>query len=438
MFVGSSLLDMYAKSQNIQEARRVFDMLPARDVVSYTAILSGYTQLGLDEEALDLFRQLYNEGMQCNQVTFTALLNALSGLSSMDYGKQVHGLILRRELPFFMALQNSLIDMYSKCGKLLYSRRVFDNMPERSVVSWNAMLMGYGRHGLAHEVVQLFRSMRDEVKPDSVTLLAVLSGYSHGGLVDEGLDMFDHILKEQSTLLNIEHYGCVIDLLGRSGQLQKALHLIGKMPFQPTRAIWGSLLGACRVHTNVHVGEFVAQKLLDIEPENAGNYVILSNIYAAGGMWKDVFRVRKLMLKKTVTKEPGRSWMILDKVIHTFHSSERFHPRKEDINAKIKEIYVAIKAAGFVPDLSCVLHDVDDEQKERMLLGHSEKLAITFGLMSTPSGLTIQVMKNLRICVDCHNFAKFVSKVYGREISLRDKNRFHLITEGACTCGDYW
>ena len=149
MFVGSALLDMYAKSENVQEAQRVFDMLPARDVVSYTAIICGYTHLGLDEEALGLFRQLYNEGMQCNQVTFTTLLNALSGLASLDYGKQVHGLILRKELPFFMALQNSLIDMYSKCGKLLYSRRVFDNMPERSVVSWNAILMGYGRHGLA-------------------------------------------------------------------------------------------------------------------------------------------------------------------------------------------------------------------------------------------------------------------------------------------------
>ncbi|RLM56281.1 putative pentatricopeptide repeat-containing protein [Panicum miliaceum] len=368
---GSALLDMYAKSENVQEARRVFDMLPARDVVSYTAIISGYTHLGLDEEALDLFRQLYNEGMQCNQVTFTALLNALSGLASLDYGKQVHGLILRKELPFFMALQNSLIDMYSKCGKLLYSRRVFDNMPERSVTSWNAILMGYGRHGLAHEVAQLFRSMPEEVNPDSVTLLAVLSGYSHGGLVDEGLDMFDLIVKAQRTLLNIEHYGCVIDLLGRSGRLQKALNLIQKMPFEPTRAIWGSLLGACRVHVNIPVGELVARKLLDIEPENAGNYVILSNIYAAAGMWKDVFRVRKLMLKNTVIKEPGRSWMILDKVIHTFHSSERFHPRKEDINAKVKEIYVDIKAAGFVPDLSCVLHDVDDEQKEHMFLGHS-------------------------------------------------------------------
>ncbi|KAK3134096.1 hypothetical protein QOZ80_6AG0544970 [Eleusine coracana subsp. coracana] len=230
MFVGSSLLDMYAKSETIQEARRVFDMLPVRDVVSYTAIISGYSHLGLDEEALDLFQKLYNEGMECNQVTFTALLNALSGMASLDYGKQVHGFILRKELPFFIALQNSLIDMYSKCGKLLYSRRVFDNMPERSVVSWNSVLTGYGRHGLALEVIQLFRRMCEEVKPDSVTLLAVLSGCSHGGLVDEGLDIFDLIVKEQSTNLNIEHYGCVIDLLGRSGRLQKALNLREEMP----------------------------------------------------------------------------------------------------------------------------------------------------------------------------------------------------------------
>ncbi|XP_006656246.2 putative pentatricopeptide repeat-containing protein At3g13770, mitochondrial [Oryza brachyantha] len=438
MFVGSSLLDMYAKSENIQEARRVFDMLPERDVVSCTAIISGYAHQGLDEEALNLFRRLYSEGMQCNHITFMALVTALSGLASLDYGKQVHAQILRKELPFYIALQNSLIDMYSKCGKLLYARRIFDNMPERSVVSWNAMLMGYGRHGFGHEVVRIFKNLRKEAKPDSVTLLAVLSGCSHGGLVDEGLDMFDIMVKEQSELLHTGHYGCVIDLLGRSGRLEKALNLIENMPLEPTPSIWGSLLGACRVHANVHVGELVAQKLLEMEPENAGNYVILSNIYAASGMWKDVFKVRKLMLENTVTKEPGQSWIILDKVIHTFLSSDEFHPSKKDIDAKIKEIFVDIKAAGFVPDLSCVLHDVDDEQKERMLLGHSEKLAITFGLMNTPSGLTIRIMKNLRICVDCHNFAKFVSKVYGREISLRDKNRFHLLAHGNCTCGDYW
>ncbi|KAG8094805.1 hypothetical protein GUJ93_ZPchr0012g18957 [Zizania palustris] len=284
--------------------------------------------------------------------------------------------------------------MYSKCGKLLCSRRVIDNMPERSVISWNAMLMGHRRHGLGNEVVRLFKDLCEEVKPDSVTLLAALSGYSHGGLVDEGLDIFDIIVQEQSALLNPGHYGCVIDLLGRSGQLDKALNLIENMSFEPTPAIWSSLLGACRVHANVHVGELVAQKLLDMEPGNAGNYVLLSNIYAAAGMWKDVFKVRKLMLEKTVAKEPGQSWIILDNVLHTFHSSERFHPSKKDVDAKIKEICANIKAASFGPDLSCVLHDVDDEQKESMLLGHSEKLALTFGLMNTPPGLTIQAERS--------------------------------------------
>ncbi|XP_020088506.1 putative pentatricopeptide repeat-containing protein At3g13770, mitochondrial [Ananas comosus] len=406
IFVGSSLLDMYAKSNNILEARKVFDFLPERDVVSCTAILSGYAQLGLDEEALQLFIELYKEGMHCNYVTFTSLLTALSGLSALDYGKQVHSFTYRHELPFYVVLENSLIDMYSKCGSLTYARRVFNKMPERSSVSWNTMIVGYG--------------------------------CSHGGLVDEGLSIFDYMIKEKGLKPEIGHYGCVVDLLGRAGRIEKALDFIKNMPFEPTAAMWGSLLGACRVHINIPAGEFVAKRLLDIEPENAGNYVILSNIYASASRWQDVVDVRKLMMEKAVIKEPGRSWINLDKVIHTFYSSDRFHPKKGEIEAKIKEIYAKIKEAGFVPDLSCVLHDVDDEQKERMLLGHSEKLAITFGLMGTPRSFMLRITKNLRVCVDCHNFAKFVSMVYEREISLRDSNRFHLFVKGACSCGDYW
>lgn len=438
IFVGSSLLDMYAKANKIHEARRVFDMLHERDVVSCTAIISGYAQLGLDEEALELFRKLFEEGMECNYVTFASLLTALSGLSALDYGRQVHSLTIRRELPFYAVLQNSLIDMYTKCGSLMYARRVFDSMPERTVISWNAMLVGLGKHGLGRQVLQLFKSMCEKMKPDGVTFMAVLSGCSHGGLVDEGLDVFDYMLNEQGLKPELGHYGCVVDLLGRAGRIKKALDFIKDMPFEPTAAMWGSLLGACRVHTNVLVGEFVAQRLLEIEPENAGNYVILSNIYAAAGRWEDVVRVRELMKEKTVMKEPGRSWINLDRIIHTFHSGDRSHPQKEAIDAKLKELYVKIKEAGYVPDLSCVFHDVDDEQKERMLLGHSEKLAITFGLMGTSRGGMIRVTKNLRICVDCHNFAKFVSEVYGRDLSLRDSNRFHLIVGGVCSCGDYW
>ncbi|KAK6289680.1 hypothetical protein POUND7_001221 [Theobroma cacao] len=441
IYVGSSLLDMYAKAGRIHEAREIFNCLPERDVVSCTAIISGYAQLGLDADALELFRRLNLEGMSANYVTYASVLTALSGLAALDLGKQVHNHVLRCQLPFYVVLQNSLIDMYSKCGNLIYSRRIFDNMPERTVISWNAMLVGYSKHGMGREVVELYRLMRNEnkVKPDSVTLLGVLSGCSHGGMEDVGLQIFDEMVNGKDGVEpDIEHYGCVVDLLGRAGRVEEAFEFIKKMPFEPTAALWGSLLGACRVHSNIDIGEFVGRRLLEIEPENAGNYVILSNLFASAGRWEDVRMVRDLMMEKAVKKDPGRSWIELDQTLHSFHASDRSHPRREEVLVKLKELSIKLKEAGYVPDLSCVLHDVDEEQKEKILLGHSEKLALTFGLMATSDGVPLRVIKNLRICVDCHNFSKFVSKIYTRQVSLRDKNRFHHIHGGVCSCGDYW
>ncbi|KAL5708167.1 putative pentatricopeptide repeat-containing protein [Ranunculus cassubicifolius] len=435
IFVGSSLLDMYAKSGKIHEARGVFEMLPERDVVSCTAIISGYAQLGLDEEALEMFRQLLREGTDVNYVTYTSVLTALSGLAALDHGRQVHNRVLRSQLPNYVVLSNSLIDMYSKCGSLTYARRIFDGMSDRTVSTWNAVLVGYGKHGLGKEVIELFQMMRKEkgVKPDNITYMAVLSGCSHGGLVDEGLAIFNEIIRP-----DLEHYGCVVDLLGRAGRVDKAFEFLEQMPYEPTSAILGSLLGACKTHNNVLVGELVAKKLLETEPTNSANYVILSNLYASSGRWEDKRNMRDLMKGKSVTKEPGRSCIKLGRTVHTFHADEWSHPRKEEVLIKVKELSVKIKEAGFVHDLSSVLHDVDDEQKERMLLSHSEKLAIALGLIDTTPGAPILVVKNLRICVDCHNFAKFVSKLCGREISLRDSNRFHRVVEGLCSCGDYW
>lgn len=432
---------MYAKAGRIHEAREVFECLPERDVVSCTAIISGYAQLGFDAEALELFRKLNLEGMSSNYVTYASVLTALSGLAALDLGKQVHNHVLRCKLPFYVVLQNSLIDMYSKCGNLIYSRRIFDNMHERTIISWNAMLVGYSKHGMGREVVELYRLMRNEnkVKPDSVTLLGVLSGCSHGGMEDVGLDIFDEMQNGKDGVKpDIEHYGCVVDLLGRAGRVEEAFEFIKKMPFEPTAALWGSLLGACRVHSNIDIGEFVGRCLLEIEPENAGNYVILSNLYASAGRWEDVRMVRDLMMEKAVKKDPGRSWIELDQTLHSFHASDRSHPRRGEVFVKLKELSIKFKEAGYVPELSCVLHDVDEEQKEKILLGHSEKLALTLGLISTSDGVPLRVIKNLRICVDCHNFAKFVSKIYQREVSLRDKNRFHHISRGTCSCGDYW
>ncbi|KAK9289935.1 hypothetical protein L1049_008097 [Liquidambar formosana] len=337
IYVGSSLLDMYAKAGRIHEARGVFEGLPERDVVSCTAIISGYAQLGLDEEALELFRRLQREGMSSNYVTYTSVLTALSGLAALDHGRQVHNHVLRSELPFYVVLQNSLIDMYSKCGKLTYARRIFDNMSERTVISWNAMLVGYSKHGMGREVVELFILMSEEnkLKPNRVTFLAVLSGCSHGGMEDRALEIFYAMVKgKHGVEPEIEHYGCIVDLLGRAGQVEKAFEFIKQMPFEPTASIWGSLLGACRVHSNVPIGELVGRRLLEIEPENAGNYVTLSNLYASAGRWEDVRNIRVLMKEKSVVKEPGKSWIELDQTLHTFHASDRSHPRKEEAFAE--------------------------------------------------------------------------------------------------------
>ncbi|KAF3610948.1 hypothetical protein DY000_02050712 [Brassica cretica] len=333
--------------------------------------------------------------------------------------------------------------MYSKCGNLSYARRLFDNMPEteRTSVSWNAMLVGYSKHGLGKEVLELFGLMREgkRVKPDSVTLLAVLSGCSHGKMEDTGLSIFDGMIAgDYGVKPDTEHYGCIVDMLGRAGRIEEAFEFVKRMPSEPTAGVLGSLLGACRVHVSVDIGESVGRRLIEIEPENAGNYVILSNLYASAGRWEDVNSLRAMMLRSAVTKEPGRSWIQHEQTLHYFHANDRTHPRREEVLAKLKEILMKMKQAGYVPDHSCVLYDVDEEQKERMLLGHSEKLALTFGLIATGDGIPIRVFKNLRICVDCHNFAKIFSKVFEREVSLRDKNRFHQIVGGVCSCGDYW
>lgn len=314
-FIGSSLVDMYAKAGRMLEAQDVFKGLPEKDVVLCTAIISGFAQKGFDEEALELFRKMQVEGLNFNYVTYASILTALSGLAALELGKQVHGHILRLELPFYLVLQNSLIDMYSKCGNLTYSRRVFDNISERSTVSWNAMLAGYGKHGMGKEVIEVFNLMKEDngVKPNSITILTVLSGCSHGGIEQRGLEIFEELLKEKDGVsLGIEHYGCVVDMLGRSGQLEKALHFIKQMPLEPNAALWGSLLGACKFHQNAVIGEIAGNQLLELEPENVGNYVDLSHIYASTGSWEKLTRLREVMKRRGMVKGPGKSWIEVD------------------------------------------------------------------------------------------------------------------------------
>jgi len=230
----------------------------------------------------------------------------------------------------------------------------------------------------------------------------------------------------------------MVDLLGRAGHLSEAQDFINKMPIKPDASVWGSLLGACRIHSNIDLGNYVAEQLFELDSKNPRPYVLLSNMYAVAGRWNDIEKVRKIMKDNKVRKEPGCSWIEVDKQMHVFAVGDRSHPQTQKIYKKLESLSGQMKAAGYVPDTSFVLNDVDEEQKEHIIFHHSEKLAIAFGLMNTPPGVPIRIIKNLRVCGDCHSATKFISKVVEREIIVRDAKRFHHFKDGQCSCGDFW
>uniref|UniRef100_UPI0040747504 Synthetic PPR-DYW protein n=1 Tax=synthetic construct TaxID=32630 RepID=UPI0040747504 len=439
VFVGNALIDMYAKCGSIEDARKVFDEMPERTVVSWTAMISGYAQNGQSEEALELFREMQREGVKPDEVTLPSVLSACANLGALEQGKQIHAYVIKSGFESDVFVGSALIDMYAKCGSIEDARKVFDKMPERDVVSWNAMIAAYAQHGHGKEALQLFQQMQQEgVKPSEVTFTSILSACSHAGLVDEGHHYFESMSPDYGITPRVEHYGCMVDLLGRAGRLDEAEDLIKSMPFQPNVVVWGTLLGACRVHGDVERGERAAERILELDPESAAPYVLLSNIYAAAGRWDEAAKVRKLMKERGVKKEPGCSWIEVNNKVHEFVAGDKSHPQTKEIYAELERLSKQMKEAGYVPDTKFVLHDVEEEEKEQLLCYHSEKLAIAFGLISTPPGTPLRIIKNLRVCGDCHTATKFISKIVGREIVVRDANRFHHFKDGVCSCGDYW
>eukprot|EP01018_Ginkgo_biloba_P013188 Gb_32449 [translate_table: standard] len=281
------------------------------------------------------------------------------------------------------------------------------------------------------------------IPPNHFTFASVLPACAkltslEQGLVEEGYQYFYRMNQHYHITPVMEHYVCMVDLLGRAGRLDEALEFINKMPIKPNATVWKSLLAACRIHTNIEVGEFVAECLIELDPKNAGPYVLLSNIYATVGRWDDSEKVRRMMKDRRVKKMPGCSWIEVNKQMHTFVVGDRSHPQTQKIYAKLESLYSQMKSAGYVPDTRFVLHDVEEEQKEQIIFHHSEKLAIAFGLINTSPNTTIRVIKNLRVCSDCHSAAKFISKIVAQEIVLRDANRYHHFKDGWCSCGDYW
>eukprot|EP00253_Pinus_taeda_P008201 PITA_08201 len=437
--VSSATVDMYVKCGDIKNARKVFDQTLERDVVSWTTMVSGYAQKGYSEDALKLFCQMQEAGVDSNQYTFSSILKASSSLVSLDRGKQIHAQILKHGLNSDISVGSSLVDMYAKCGSIEDARCVFDKMPEQAIVSWNAMITGYAQHGHGIEALQLFEKMQSiGMQPDHITFVSVLSACSHVGMVNEGRRFFNSISRDYGIEPTVEHYSCMVDLLGRAGCLDEAMDFINKMSFEPDALVWGTLLGACRIYNNAELGKRVAENIFELEPQASATYVLLSNIYAAAGRWDDVAKIRTTMLERGIRKEPGHSQIEIKNSLHTFVAEDRSHPQSEEIYAKLRELTKQIKEAGYVLNPSFALHNMEQEQKEQCLFHHSERLAIAFGFISTPPGTTIRIIKNLRVCGDCHTATKFISKISERKIIVRDTNRYHHFKDGLCSCGDYW
>ncbi|OVA11522.1 Pentatricopeptide repeat [Macleaya cordata] len=438
-YVVNSLIDSYGKCGFLVDATRVFEEYPFRDVVLYTSMISAYAQYGQGEQALKLALQMLDMGLKLDGFACSCLLSACSNLSAYEQGKQIHVHILKLGFTFDIFAGNALVNMYAKCGSIEDAYRAFSEIPKRGIVSWSAMIGGLAQHGYGKEALNMFDQMlNDGVSPNHITLVSVLCACNHAGLVPEARRYFESM----EVLFGIkpmqEHYACMIDLLGRAGLLNEALELVNKMPFEADASVWGALLGASRIHGNLELGKFAAEKLYVLEPEKSGTHTLLANIYAAAGKWENVSEVRRLMKDSKVKKEPGMSWMEVKDQVHTFVVGDRNHPRTEEIYAKLDELSDLLNKAGYVPMVDTDLHDVEHSEKEKLLYQHSEKLAVAFGLIVTPAGAPIRVKKNLRVCIDCHTALKFISKIFSREIIVRDVNRFHHFRNGSCSCGDYW
>ena len=435
----NSMIDGYTKSGDIDTAYKFFKDMPVKNVISWTAMISGFVGANLNKEALKLFHEMQVASIKPDNVALVSSLSACAHLGSLDEGRWIHTYIDKNGIKIDPILGCVLIDMYVKCGDMDEALKVFRKLEKRSISAWTAIINGFAIHGQGQEALDWFMKMQKAgIKPNSITFTAILTACSHAGLVDEGKLLFKTMMTDYKLNPTIEHYGCMVDLLGRAGLLLEAKELIEKMPLNPNPAILGALLNACRIHGHLELGKQIGKILIEVDPAHGGRYIHLASIHAADGEWDQAVQVRSWMKNQGVSKLPGCSAISLNGIIHEFLAGDASHPQMDEIYKMWNQIAEKLQQDGYKPATGDLLLDLDDEEKERAIQQHSEKLAIAFGLIRTKPETTIRIFKNLRVCEDCHTVLKLISKIYAREIIVRDRTRFHLFKEGKCSCRDYW
>ncbi|KAL6312787.1 hypothetical protein AAG906_032928 [Vitis piasezkii] len=423
------MISSYSDQGLVEEAGAVFSRVRRKDTVCWTAMIDGFVRNEETNRALEAFRGMQGENVRPNEFTIVCVLSACSQLGALEIGRWVHSYMRKFEIELNLFVGNALINMYSRCGSIDEAQTVFDEMKDRDVITYNTMISGLSMNGKSRQAIEL---------PTNVTFVGVLNACSHGGLVDFGFKIFHSMARDYRVEPQIEHYGCMVDLLGRVGRLEEAYDLIRTMKMTPDHIMLGTLLSACKMHKNLELGEQVAKELEDRGQADSGTYVLLSHVYASSGKWKEAAQVRAKMKEAGMQKEPGCSSIEVNNEIHEFLLGDLRHPQKERIYEKLEELNRLLRLEGYHPEKEVVLQDIEDGEKEWALAMHSERLAICYGLISTEPCTMIRVMKNLRVCYDCHSAIKLIAKITRRKIVVRDRNRFHYFENGACSCGDYW
>ncbi|KAL6004320.1 hypothetical protein ACLOJK_004869 [Asimina triloba] len=335
----NSIIDGFAKAGDVVSARAYFDKMPHRNIVSWNSMIAGYVRNGLCDEALDLFFELQTSGLDPDELTMVGIVTAISHIGLLGFGRRVHGYLIRHAFSLQGVLGAALIDMYSKCGSILSASRIFERISNKDVGHWTTMIVGFAIQGYAEASLQLFSLMQASgVKPNHVTFIGVLIACSHRGLVDEGLNNFRLMTRSSDISPMIQHYGCLVDLLGRAGYLEEALAVVENLPMKPGFVIWATLLAACKNHGDIKIAEIASQKLIELAPNYGGGYALLSNIYAGFGRWHDFSRMRRMLEEREVEKVPGFSWIEVDGEVHEFVVDDRFHPKCKEIYSMLDEL----------------------------------------------------------------------------------------------------
>ncbi|CAN4077574.1 unnamed protein product [Withania somnifera] len=423
---------------SIEDAKFVFDNMPEKTTVGWNTIIAGYALHGCSEEALCMYYEMRDSGVKMDHFTFSIIIRVCTRLASLAHAKQAHAGLVRHGFGLDIVANTALVDFYIKWGRIEDARNVFEGMPQKNVISWNALIGGYGNHGRGIEAVKLFeRMVREGMMPNHVTFLAVLSACRYSGLSDYGWEIFESMSRDYNVKPRAMHYACMIELLGREGLLDEAFALIRDAPFRPTINMWAALLTACRVHKNFELGKLAAEKLYGMEPEKLSNYVMLLKIYNRSGKLNEAAAVVQTLKRKGLRIKPACTWIEIKKQPYVFLSGDKCHVQTKEIYQKVDELMLEISKHGYVTGKKTLLPDVDEEE-QKLPHYHSEKLAIYFGLISTSSSTSLQLVQSHWICDDCHNAIKLIAMITEREIVVRDASRFHRFKNGTCSCGDYW